>query len=260
MAASFIFKLDSIVSKRGGVLAALKHNKRTLQAERGAGENINVTKTPLNYSLTGNNTPEAIATHAKVQMLKAGIETARKNGVMAVEVIFSLPIDRHSQDTRPFFSDCYTWVKQTFACELLSFDVHLDEAAPHAHAVILPLIDGKMQGDKLKGNKANIRRLTDLFHAQVAGRYGLSKSVYRRLSSLDKQALEKQVLTRLKSDPAMQSCVWACFRDDIHKDPMKYAQVLSIGVLAKNKPKPKTFVQIMTSIGKGNKSPIGNYA
>ena len=92
--------------------------------------NIDVTKTPLNYCLADPATPEAIALHAKVQMVKAGIDMPRKNQVMAVEVVFNLPIDRHSQDTRPFFNDCLAWVKQSFAGELLSFDVHLDESAP----------------------------------------------------------------------------------------------------------------------------------
>ena len=82
--------------------------------------NIDVTKTPLNYCLTEPATPEAIALHAKVQMVKAGIDMPRKNQVMAVEVVFNLPIDRHSQDTRPFFNDCLAWVKQSFASELLN--------------------------------------------------------------------------------------------------------------------------------------------
>ena len=259
MAASHLIRLGKLKGE-SGVLVALKHNKRTLQKERGAGANIDVTKTSLNYSLASEATPEAIALHAKVQMLKAGIENPRKDCVRAVEILFSLPIDRHTQDTKPFFTDCLNWIKQTFAGELLSFDVHLDESAPHAHALILPLINGKMQGRDMVGNTGNLMRLINKFHADVAGHYGLSRSDKKRLSNMDKQTIVKLVLTHLKSDPAMQSCVWACFRDDIHKDPMKYAQVLSIGVLAKNKPKPKTFVQIMTSIGKGNKSPIGNYA
>jgi len=44
-------------------------------------------------------------------------------------------------------------VKLNFAGELLSFDIHKDEAAPHAHAVILPLIDGKMQGSNMMAEK-----------------------------------------------------------------------------------------------------------
>lgn len=251
MAASHLFRLGSIKGK-GGVLEALKHNKRTLQNERGACANIDVTRTPLNYTLAGADTPEAIAMHAKVQMVKAGIDTPRKNGVMAVEVLFSLPIDRHQQDTKPFFADCLAWVKQTFAGELLSFDVHLDESAPHAHAIILPLIDGKMQGNSLIGGKGNLMRLINLFYKELACRYGLAKASSKRLSAKDKQTLVKLVLTRLKGDSAMQSSVWSCMRDAIHKDPMPYAQILSITLEKPACKTSKSFVDHKRSRGKGS--------
>ena len=135
MAASHLIRLGKI-KRDNGILVALKHNKRTLQNERGASANIDAARTSLNYSLASDDTPDAIARHAKVEMLKAGIEKPRINCVRAVEVVFSLPIDRHQQDTKPFFTACYGWVEQTFAGELLSFDVHLDESAPHAHALI----------------------------------------------------------------------------------------------------------------------------
>ena len=250
MAASHLIRLGAIKGK-SGVLEALKHNKRTLQAERGAGANIDVTRTPLNYCLTDPSTPEAIATHAKVQMVKAGIDTPRKNQVMAVEVLFSLPIDRHSQDSKPFFADCLAWVKQTFAGELLSFDVHLDESAPHAHAVILPLIAGKMQGNSLIGGKGNLMRLINLFYSELATRYGLAKAASKHLNANDKHSIERQVLTRLASDSAMQSSVWACVRDAIHKDPMPWAQMLSI-VPDKTLHKAKSFVDHKRSHGKGS--------
>ncbi|MBA3695237.1 MAG: plasmid recombination protein [Methylotenera sp.] len=188
MAASHIFRLGTIKGKNG-VLVAMQHNKRTLQAERGASANIDATRTSLNYCLAGDSTPQDVATHAKVQMLKAGIEHPRKNGVMAIEVLFSLPIDRHQQDTKPYFKDCLTWLNKTFAGELLSFDVHLDESAPHAHAIILPLIDCKMQGNKLMGSHGNLMRLINLFHADVAKHYGLSRSDRKRLNEADKQRL-----------------------------------------------------------------------
>ena len=250
MASSHLLRLGTIKGKHG-VLVAMKHNKRTLQNERGASANIDATRTPLNYSIASENTPEAIAMHAKMQMLKANIEP-RKNQVMAVEIIFSLPIDRHSQDTKPLFTACYGWTKETFAGELLSFDVHLDESAPHAHAVILPLIDGKMQGRKLMGDRGNLMRLINKFHNEVARHHGLSRSVRARLNNADKQTLEKLVLTRLKTDAAMQSSVWACFRDAIHNDPLPYAQMLSIQIPLAPTVKSKSFVQIMTSKGKGS--------
>jgi hypothetical protein len=250
MAASHLIRLGAIKGK-SGVLEALKHNKRTLQDERGANANINVNRTPLNYCLTDPATPEHIARHARAQMQYAGIEMPRKNQVMAVEILFSLPIQWHSHVTQPFFNDCLAWAKQTFAGELLSFDVHLDESAPHAHAIILPLIAGKMQGNSMIGGKGNLMRLINLFYNEIAYRYGLAKAARKRLNAKDKQSIELQVLTRLKADAAMQSSVWPCVRDAIHKDPMPYAQMLSIAP-DKTLHKAKSFVDHKRSKGKGS--------
>ena len=227
MASSHIIRLGKIKGDLG-VSIALKHNKRTLQIKHGVSPYIDATRTSLNYSLVNNDSPEAIAMRVRIEMIKAGISKPRKNGVMAVEVLFSLPIDRHKQNTQPFFADCFHWVKQNFAGELLSFDVHLDESAPHAHAIILPLIDGKMQGNRMVGNTGNLMRLINKFHIEVARHYRMSKSDKVRLTSLDKLALERLVLAHLKSDPVMMSCVWSCIRDAIHNDPLPYAQMLSI--------------------------------
>ncbi len=240
------------VKGKNGILNALKHNKRTLQAERGAGTNIDVFRTPLNYSLTDPATAEQIDRTAKVLLVQAGIDKPRKNGVMALEVIFSLPIDRHQQDTRPFFKDCLKWIKQHIPGVLLSFDVHLDESAPHAHALILPLVDNKMKGHEIMGGKGNLMRLINLFHAEVARHYGLSRNETKRFTSQDKANIAKQVLHTLAADPVKKSMIWPCVRDAVQNDPLPYAQLL--GVEYKRQPAKytgKSFVQIMTSKGKG---------
>lgn len=248
MASSHLIRLGKLTGKNI-VLVALKHNKRILQIERGAEVNIDATRTYLNYALHGLDTPESISIHANVQIAKAGIRTLRKDAVMGVEVLFSLPINRRQQDTRPFFIDCYEWIKKTFAGELLSFDVHLDEAAPHAHAIILPLIDGKMRGSEMVGNKGNLYRLINLFHDDVARHYGLSSRDKKRLSKTDKEALEREVLSHLKGDSVMRSCVWAAVRGVIKQDPMPFAQLLSINLPAKTT--TKSFVACKRARGKG---------
>lgn len=258
MAASHLFRLGKVKGKNG-VLSALKHNKCALQAERGAGANIDPLKTPLNYALTGADTAEQISLHAKVLMLQAGIEQPRKNGVMALEVVFSLPIDRHQQDTRQFFKDCQQWVQQHMAGVLLSFDVHLDESAPHAHALVLPLVDNKMQGSDIMGGKGNLIRLINLFHVEVARHYGLSRNETKGFTSQDKAHIAKQVLYKLAADPAKKSMIWPCVRDAVQKDPLPYAQLLGIEYKRKSASYTgKSFVQIMTSKGKGKvTNPIG---
>ena len=51
--------------------------------------------------------------------------------------------------------------------------------------------------------------------------------------------------------------VWACLRDVIHNDPLPFAQMLSIQMPIVIQGKTKSFVQIMTSKGKGsNLNPI----
>ena len=227
MASSYLLRLGKITNKKGKDIVhdALAHNKRTMPSL----PNIDKSKSHLNYALIGDDTPANIATHAKIQMLKAGIDKPRKNGVMAVEVIFSLPINRHQQDTRPFFNDCYEWTKKAFAGELLSFDVHLDESAPHAHAIILPLVNGKMQGSDMVGGTGDLLRLINLFHLEVGNRYGLSKNSKARLTGKSKTSIERLVLQRLKAvnDPAMQSLVWSEIRDAIHQNPLSFAQALT---------------------------------
>lgn len=81
MAGSHLFRMGTVKGKNG-VLIALKHNKRTLQAERGAGVNIDPSReTPLNYSLTEPGSAEAIDRHAKVLMVQADIDRPRINQV-----------------------------------------------------------------------------------------------------------------------------------------------------------------------------------
>jgi len=248
MSTSHFIRLGKIKGKNG-VLVALKHNKRTLQAEHGTGSNIDFNRTPSNYALAGLDTPENIAKHARKLMFEAGIEKTRANGVMAVEIIFSLPINKHNQDTSPFFTSCHDWVMTNIDGILLSFDIHLDEAAPHAHAIILPLINGKMQGSGLVGGTGNLMRLINLFHKDVGCNFGLSRSVNKRLNTSDKKNLTKDILFRLRGDPSMQSAIWSIIRDFIEEQPLRFAQLLSISF--SNKPKVKDFIDIKRSRGKG---------
>lgn len=249
MAGSHLIRLGRVKGKNG-ILEALKHNKREQSKGRKAQPHIDASRTHLNYALHGACEAQEIDTHAKVQMLKAGIEKPRINAVMAVEIIFSLPIDRHSQDTRRFFIDCYEWTKQTFAGELLSFDVHLDESAPHAHALILPLINGRMQGRDLIGNTVNLYRLINLFHTIVGINYGLSKCVRRRINQSERESVARAVLMRLKDDCVQMSAIWPWVRDSIIKDPYVCAQILGVSYVVAPK-KDKHFVDIKRSKGKG---------
>ena len=129
--AFFIAKLQG----KGKLLAALRHNKRAIQAERGADSHIDSSRIHLNYCLLGDEAPEVISKAADALLEKA--TGKRKDNVQAIECLFSLPLSA-SKDTGAFFKACANWVEGHFGGMLMSFDVHLDETYPHAHALILP--------------------------------------------------------------------------------------------------------------------------
>lgn len=233
----------------GKILAASKHNKRLIQAEQGADSHIDATRSHLNYSLDGLDTPQAIADNAKALIADAGITNLRKDAVLGIEVIFSLP-PTTSINTLNFFIDCCEWLPIHFGGVVLSFDVHHDEAAPHAHVLILPLIAGAMNGGKLVGNRARLRGLQDSFHMLVARKYGLTKSM-RKLAGEAKSKTAQAVLDVLKSDPFMKSVAFQLFREYVLKNPELFADFLNIEKATPSK-KESSFVSIMTSKGKGS--------
>ena len=253
MADSQCFIIDSVNANSTSVLAALNHNKRAIQATRGALSDITAARTALNYCLAGDSTPDSINKHYKAQLAYAGINKLRKNGVLLVEIVFSLPITRRGQDNRLFFIDCLAFTCKHFsAIELISFDVHLDQAADHAHALLMPLIDGKLQGDKVKGNRANIQRLRDLFYSEVGSKHGLANNAFKRLSVQDTTNLASKVLSALNSDSVRASSVWAVVSNHIREAPQKYAELLGIEIKQSNNVRPiKSFVDIKRSHGAG---------
>lgn len=239
------------------VLAASRHNKRTIQAERGAHGHIDAARICRNMLLHGPATPEAVARRAKDLMLAAAVKAQKKNAVLALELIFSLPPDT-TIDPSGFFADCLQWVAANFGGigNVLSADVHLDESAPHMHMLILPLIDGRMNGSDLVGNRQRLQFLQSDFHATVAGRYGL-KQAPPRLQGQAKEKTSQAVVSHLRvtNDSAQSSALWSVLRDLIDRDPVVFAQTLGIEI-ARPAAKPmRTVTQIMTSKGKGSQRP-----
>ena len=245
---SGFLRLGSVNKKNGGLLPALKHNKRELP-EKG---HIDTTRTHLNYSLTQPSTAQEVNRRANITLAENDIIKVRSNAVMAIEIIFSLSASWLNRDSAAYFADCMAWTIATIDGELLSFDIHLDESAPHAHALIMPLLDGKLQGREIMGSKGNLYKLKKDFMQRVGRRHGLRDA--KRLSQTDKAALSKKVVDELSKDSALKSIVWAVISDHIKRDPQAYAQVLNITQQTTRKV-TKSFTAIMTSKGKGIEKP-----
>lgn len=249
MSGAAFMRLEKL--KGGGIwLAAARHNKRTIQAELGAGSHITPARSRMNISLIGPETPEEVARLAKERMSLTGTSKLRKNAVLGVELVFSLP-KNHRLDVVEYFTACAQWAGQQFGGmdNIISADIHRDEAQDHAHVLLVPLIDGRLKGSDALGNKRTYAERQACFFTDVAAGFGFSKPK-GKLSGNAKAQTAKQVKNALRNDPAAKSAAWAVICDSVERDPLPYA--LALGIEVEHKAKPmKTMAQIFTGKGKG---------
>ena len=246
--------------KGGGIITvAARHNKREIQAEMGATGSIDPRRTHLNCALAGPAAAADVGLLAKDLMAAAGVGKLRKDAVMGLEIVFSLPPE-HGLDDRAYFSACAAWVGAAFggAHNVLSVDIHRDESQPHCHVLLLPLVEGRMDGSNMIGGKQKLMALQQDFHAKVAALHGLGKAP-ARLSGVAKNAGAKAVLQKLReaSDGALQSLVWPQLREAVERDPSPFLLALGIELTAPKK-QGRTMTQIFTSKGKGRAKEASN--
>jgi hypothetical protein len=259
--AGFVLRVKTLSRKTGGaniISRAAKHNRRAIPAEVAASTSINPARSHLNETLAGPDTADGVAALAKQMMSDAGIVVLRKNAVLGIELVFSLP-PNHPLDDRAFFADCTNWVGGYFGGfqNVISSDIHRDEAAPHCHVLVLPLVGGVLSASKLLGNRERIAAMHAEFYKSVASRYGLAKPA-ASLSGAAKAAGVTAVLKRLReaNDGAMGSLAWAAIRESIERHPDPFLLELGIDLadvttrVEKPKKQGKTFEQIMTGKGR----------
>lgn len=244
---------------------AARHNHREILAELGgvSGEHINPARVTLNRVLRGHSTAAGVASHARTLMDAAGIKAMRKDAVRALELIFSLPSDS-SIDHERFFNESVQWAGEHFAVPVISAIVHNDEAAPHCHVLLLPLVDGRMVGSDLMGGRAKLLAMQADFQAQVGQRHGLTRQAVQKRASV---ATRKQAIDRafdvLEANSGLSAPVLLALLAPHVSDPVPLLQALGLAMPAPTAIK-SDFVKMMTKpcklekpIGFGRSKPIG---
>lgn len=245
------------------LLDAVRHNRRQIQAELGAGGRIDPTRTHLNQTLCGADIPASVVELARALMAATGHVPTRRDYTQAIELVFSLPASS-AIDLDAFFGDCLRWVGAQFGGDvILTGDVHRDEKCPHMHVLLAPIASGRYVGSKLI-TRVELAKLRESF-AALALTHGLREPV-RRLHGARREEAARLVLDYLEStrDPLLQSALWFTVKTDITSNPARYVARLGIALPEQDAPakKVKTMAQIFTSKGKGAKSernqkPIG---
>jgi hypothetical protein len=216
-----------------------RHLYREIQAETcWNGGRINHSRSWMNFSLLPDRpmTSVAMVEAALTVVANNGIDWSklRKDKIVGVELVISLPA-AFQGDTRLFFVESLAWVRATFPSPItiIAAVVHLDEAAPHMHVILAPIIGpGAMCGHQVAGYKAVYNKRVNSFHQQVAQRYGLRKPRPKvKLTYRERQQLANRVLATVLADrPAWAdnpAAVWE-MRQLLTADPTPMAKALGL--------------------------------
>jgi hypothetical protein len=256
------FRMGKI--KLANVAGAIKHNRRAIPAELDGKHGIDPDRVHLNYSLHGRETLENVQyawNGFYNEATSFGLNKFRHDVVALVEIVISVSAyDRIASEPellKAYFIDALEWLKNNFSPDLiLSFDVHLDQANPHAHALIIPLVDGKMNGSAMNKPHARTRYRTQ-FAKEIGAKYGY-QSIVERLSPMQKDDMNKAVINELTHNPnhtnLVNHALWETIRDNIRADPRPYFQSLGLElkVSTLTNKKVKSFVDHKRSKGKGS--------
>ena len=237
------------------IRAAAAHNKRAIQAEVGASASIDAARSHLNECLAGPATPDEVFARAQTLMKAAGITKLRKDAVRAVEIVVSLH-PAHGTDEHSFFAGCVAWAAGRFggADNILSADVHRDEAAPHLHLLMLPLIGGRMVGSDQVGGPKQLAELQQHFHSQCAAPYGFKRQ-QPRMHRAARATGAAAVVAHLKQtrDAVLRSPLMGgrC-ASGIETNPAPFLEALNLEAPAPRAKKLRSMTSIFISKGKGS--------
>ena len=231
---------------QGIIRRAAKHNLREIAAEIGVDRRIDAARICQNYVLRGPGTSEGIVSLRNQLLSEAGIKKLKSNAVEGLEVLFTWPfVDR--QCPPQYFEDCTRWAEDHFRVPVLSSTVHLDESTPHCHVLMLPLVNGRMNGSALFGKALQLAMHLDAFYRVVGAKYGIvRKPAGPKLSSAPRNYLIHTAQTILSSTSGLTDKILEVLLEPHRKNPFPLAEQLNITLPVESRPEPSKFVEMMT--------------
>ena len=141
---------------------AEKHNRRLIAQEIGCYGGIDGSRTQSNLELVKLNgcsyEEAALAALSSSGLNLDHYSYRKKNRGFAVELVFSVT-SGHYCDFNAMYADSLGWLRAYYPeCPIIHAVVHHDEDTPHMHVILIPLFNGKLQADKVRGYKGISRK------------------------------------------------------------------------------------------------------
>lgn len=166
---------------RGAVKGVEIHNQRKREGISHTNPDIDWNRSGENYDL--HNT-EGINYYKAIQARIASLnlkKAVRKDAVLLCGFIITSDTDFFKslgpEATRKYFIDSYKFLKNRYGPEnVVAATVHLDEATPHMHFEMVPVVDGRLSAKSLF-TKTELKKLQTDFHREVGAKYGLERGI-----------------------------------------------------------------------------------
>lgn len=175
--------------KQGAVAPLVAHYERTPELERGfVRGNIDPSRTALNYNLLPHDVRGEVAGGIEQHERTAG-KAIRKDANVLFDWVVTMPKDCPPERGREFFEAVAAFMRERYGeGNVLGCYVHMDEASPHAHVPVVPMIGGKMQASKLV-NRADLKT----FHADLGRAVDSALGMHVSIELDERDAGEKQL-------------------------------------------------------------------
>lgn len=165
----------------GDIAGCGKHNQRERETP-----NADERRTPQNQFLVG--TPEKGSVDAIKEAL--GSQLIRKNAVLGVEMLLSASPEYFRPDEvnkagayaperlESWKQATVNWLQESYGQRIITATLHLDEATPHIHALLVPLDEkGKLNCRKLFGGTRHTLSALQTDYAQAVAGLGIERGI-----------------------------------------------------------------------------------
>jgi hypothetical protein len=119
------------------------------------------------------------------------------------------------------------------------------------HLILLPIVDGKLQGSVVAGDRRRIQAMQGDFSTKVGSRYGLRRKTASRLSNADRSKAATKILDALIANPSLMKggLIRSMLRDLIATNPEPLSVSMGWPALeSEPKATTDTFVKVMTRV------------
>lgn len=163
------------------IIGVARHHAREVPCP-----SADIKKTPRNQSWGAAKSPsQAVGDRVKSVIDEAEKERGKKfrsDSVKAVEYLMTASPEFWKTATQEakkgYLNKCRSWLEAKHGKNCIVAEwLHVDEASPHLHAIVVPLHEGVLNAKHFLGGKTRLRGLQDDFAKQVGEPYGLSRGL-----------------------------------------------------------------------------------